>query len=287
MRMTSFVLCLLMASDAFAIELANGIYSVVDRNTKNGTLVSIADSDGHVVLGSLATAQFGKGHLRSIANDNETFFLQLDGAGPFSKEMLENQLAAYVGGVCVPLRHGKPDEQSRLTLYGEFNSLKSVKVIAASLSIAAKMRKHPGHQLSVKWVPKKRRFTPSKPVELTLTVENVGKAPVKFGYGGSDRGARDNKFAFTAQTEWPEHGKAVPDTGDADHEGGITRFTTLEPGETFTARVNIRDWFKFEESDYYVITCLYHIELQATNNDELEPIWDEYLAGQCRLRVRK
>ncbi|MBC7821780.1 MAG: hypothetical protein IAG10_33250 [Planctomycetaceae bacterium] len=274
-----------MSSATAMAELPNGIYSVAEETADTGTLVTRADDHGRVKLQKLLSSGFGTASLVSAANDNEQFRLKLDKAGPFRDGFLSVHQALYIDGVCVLFGSREElDGQRRSTLIGDFASLKNAQTIAKALSINPKLRQHPGHKLLVKWTPKQRSFKPNEPIEVTLTAENVGDVEIHFLAGGRQRGPRDNQFAFIAHSG-SGHGKAIPDTGDPTNFGGLGSFITLKPGESFTKSVDISKWFKLDAGDSCRLTCLYQIELSVleANSDSLA--WDEFLTGQCSVRI--
>lgn len=283
MKLAVTLLALLVACRATADELPNGIYSVADNDAQTGTMVTRADTHDSIKLQKLIASGFGTPSLVSISNDNENFRLELSKAGPFRENFETAHQAVYIDGVCVPLWSREEfDSQRKSTVIGTFTSLENARKIAKSLSIEPKLRRHPGHKVLVKWVPTQISFKPSEPIELTLKVENVGDAEVNFVAGGSQRGSRDNQFAFIAHGEHG-YGKAVPDTGDPTNFGGIGSFANLKPGDSFTKTVDVSKWFRFTESGSYQLTCIYHIEMSSGDKD----LWDDFLTGRCIVRIKK
>ena len=282
MKLSVSLLILVVACSATAGDLPNGIYSVSLKNGDSGTTVTRSDDHDSVKLQKLLASGFGTPSLVSMSNDNESFRLTLSNAGPFRKDVKSTHQAAYIDGVCVIGTAQGLDDQQRSSFVGDFTSIDNATKIAKALSIEPKLRQHPGHTLNVKWTPKETSFKPNDPIELTLTVKNVGEVHVNFTAGGSQRGARDNQFAFIAHSAYG-HGKAVPDTGDPMNFGGIGSFVTLKPGDSFTKTVDVSKWFRFTESDVYQLTCMYHIEMSSGEKD----LWDDFLTGRCAVRIKE
>tara|TARA_R100000789_G_C3021935_1_gene153682 strand:- start:3211 stop:4059 length:849 start_codon:yes stop_codon:yes gene_type:complete len=282
MKITITLLALLVACSATAAELPNGIYSVDSNDSDSGNTVTRADSQEPIKLQKLLASGLGTPSLISTSNDNESFRLTLSKAGPFRQDIKSTHQAAYIDGVCVIGTGQVLDNQQRSTLVGYFNSIDNANKVAKAFSIKPKLRQHPGHKVIVKWTPQKPSFNPNDPIELTLTVMNVGKVDINFIAGGSQRGARDNQFAFIAHSDY-RNGKAVPDTGDPVNFGGIGSFVNLKPNESFTKSVDVSKWFRFTESGSYQLTCMYHIEMSSDDGD----LWDDFLTGQCLVRIKK
>lgn len=282
MILVAMLLALVVTCTATAAELPNGIYSVADNDADTGTTVTRADTHDPIKLQRLLTSGLGRPSLISTSNDNESFRLTLSKAGPFRKDITSTHQAAYIDGVCVIGTGQVLDDQQRSTLVGDFNSIDNASKIAKALSIEPKLRHHPGYKAVVKWTPEKSSYKPSEPIELTLTVENAGDVDINFVAGGSQRGPRDNQFAFVAHSG-SGHGKAVPDTGDPTNFGGPGSLVKLKPGESFTKTVDVSKWFRFFESGSYQLTCIYHIEMSSGDSD----LWDEFLTGRCDVRIKE
>jgi hypothetical protein len=278
MKLAVTLLALLVVCSATADELPNGIYSVDFNDSDSGKTVTRADTQEPIKLQQLLTSGLGTPSLISTSNDNESFRLTLSEAGPFRNDIKSTHQAAYINGVCVIGTGQVLDDQQRSTLVGDFTSIDNANKIAKALSIEPKLRKHPGHKMFVKWTPKEPSFDPNDPIELTLTVKNVGEVDVNFTAGGRQRGVRYNQFVFVAHSA---NGKAVPDTGDPINFGGIGSFVKLKPGESFTKTVDVSKWFRFTESGSYQLTCMYHIEMSSGDRD----LWDDFLTGRCAVRI--
>src|SRR5262249_2269292 len=132
--------------------------------------------------------------------------------------------------------------------------------------------------------PDKKTYAPGAEMTLTMTIKNVGANTVSFHDGGRQRGPRDNQFGFIAMRSGG-HGKAIPDTGDPTNFGGIGSYRTLKPGETFKKTVRLDKWFKFEDADNYLITCMYRLEFHDPNDPMHRTLWQDFAVGECVVRV--
>lgn len=101
--------------------------------------------------------------------------------------------------------------------------------------------------------------------------------------GGKRRGSRDNQYRFLAYRGSGE-GKAVPDTGDPTHHGGLGGVRTLEPGKSFTSIVALDKWFQFDAPDTYRITGIFELEFHEPGSQH-NPIWNDFTAGDRLVRV--
>ena len=236
MRFTVVFLTLFTVSNVTASELANGFYSVGDTDGGITVRRSDTESGGAIRLQQHIGDQFGTPTLVSLSNDNELFRLVLEKAGPFGKRV--SHLAVYIDGFCAFSNQQVIDEHGRSTLTFTVASMRHARKLANALSIEPQLRQHPGHRLVAKWTPRNKSYKPSSSILLTLELKNVGDTTVRFIAGGSQRGARDNQFAFFAQG-MAGYGETISDTGDPKHVGGIGTLITLEPGESFTRNADI------------------------------------------------
>jgi hypothetical protein len=162
--------------------------------------------------------------------------------------------------------------------------LEAAEKAAARLKVTVQRRLHPGHRFEVKWSPEREAYRPGEAVTLVMEIRNTGTAPFAFQVGGQQRGARDNQYRFLAYRSYGG-GKAVPDTGDPNHHGGICSARTLQPGETFTAKVDLSKWFAFPDPDTYRVTGLFELQLYSPGQGLGWPLWDDLAAGDCLVRV--
>ena len=279
--LASVVSCILAAQPANA-HLANGLYVVSESG--QGTSVDCADNGRKVVLGKLASAAFGKASLRSVENDNSKFRLDLVGAGPFSKDAEGRFLAVYTDGLCTVARaYSDGHADHTVDFYFDISSgTADVERIGKALGVKPSYRHHPGHQLLVTWHPVTAASAPGQPVVLRMEIKNVGKVPVSFMDGGSQRGPRNNQFGFMAYGG--PGGGALPDVGSPMNFGGLAFLVKLPPGKAFTKDVDITDWFRFKDKDQYRVTCLYRLGL-TKEGVTYDSIWDDYAVGDCVVRI--
>ena len=143
--------------------------------------------------------------------------------------------------------------------------------------IRARRRRHPHHALQVAFTVPATGFVQGQPMPVTLQLVNVGEGPVAFDQGGLQRGARDNQFGFTA--EGGPGGRAVPDTGDPTHFGGISRLVRLEPGAVHSQEVDLRGWFDLAPGTYALMGT-YRLTLHAPDaSGWTSPLWEDVAAA--------
>src|SRR5687768_5514277 len=212
-------------------KLSSGLYEM--RHEGDGRATPRADVAGAepVMLGKRLTPDIREAKLVSMSNDNSRYRLTAI-AGPIPQGADVGHHALVVAGLCLPIG-STPERRADGTV--EVGTVvagaAAADKIAAELAITPQRRAHPGHQMLTSFAPEKPSFAPDEPVMLVMTITNVGTVPIRFGDGGSQRGARNKQFGFTACT----YDKAIPDTRDPTHFGGLIGTVELEPGKSGSA----------------------------------------------------
>jgi hypothetical protein len=287
----AIVVIVACASNAsYAQPLKDGIYKM-SYEPDDGTRRASRDDGaaGDVYLAQRIGDDFGKAVMRSTANDNSKFRIDLESAGPIPEGADIGHLALVIDGKCLPTwGHSNRRDDGRIDLSTSVQGLERAQTIATRLGIDPQVRVDPGHRLLTRFEPLKAQFVIGEPVELRMIVRNVGDIPVRFQVGGQQRGPRDNQFRFLA-LHGDGSGRAVPDTGDPMHMGGLCQYKTLKPGETFVMdNISLDRWFKFDAPDRYRVTGIYEIQMyELTKHDTLtrDIIWDDLLVGECAVRI--
>ena len=263
---------------ARACTLQTGLYRVTEG--ENGQLVQRHDTaaGGEVRLNGLLSEKLNEASLVSIANDNSLFNLSLK-AGPIPEGEDHGPSAVVVGGLClVAWGHSDRHEDGSMDIATRVAGLEAAQKVAEAMGIEPKLRKHPGHALLVTVEPKQPSYRPGEAVTLVMTIKNVGETTFSFYNGGQQRGARNNQFSFTAFTS----SRALPDTGDPRHHGGLMGLKRLAPGGVFTKEVLLTNWFEFSEPGSYRITAIYELDLL---DEDRRTIWDDFAVARCWLRI--
>lgn len=267
-----------------ASQVSDGVYLLTFEG--EGQKAKLTDGSD-AVLGTRLSPSVGVGGtLRSHSNDNTRFTVTVNQLGPLPPGVADVQTALVVDGLVFHL--GRPD---KLPADGVVNTWANVYTAAAARTLAARyriepqLRKHPGHRYEVRWVPGKPQYEADEAVTLKMELKNTGTSPLRFTFGGSQRGPRNNQFRFVAQAG--AGGKGLPDTGDARNHGGMVASKTLRPGDVFTAEVDLSKWFAFTEPNTYRVTGVFEMPVvDAASTDGFGPVvWDDLATGECDVRV--
>lgn len=277
------IVCLVCSPCCWAGEIEDGVYV----SKVEGEGLRIKRNDGaEVVLGKRLGHKFGTATIRSIANDNSKFVLDLKNAGPLADGAERHHLALVIDGIYMGVwSHSDRHPDGTMDLSCSVHGDEAAQKVAAHLKAELQRRKHPGHRLEVRWSPEKTSYEVGEPVTLKMEIRNAGSVPVLFYVGGQQRGPRDNQFRFLAYPSRAD-GKAVPDTGDPKNFGGKASFRRLKPGESFVKSISLDKWFTFTEPDGYRITGLYELQLLEESGQAFPVrVWDELVAGDCVVRI--
>jgi len=251
-----------------------------------GRKVKLTDGS-EAILGKRLSPWVGVGGtLRSHANDNTRFTVTINKLGPLPPKVANEQSALVVDGLVFHL--GRPEKlpaDGIVNTWANVYSADAARTLAALYKIEPQLRKHPGHQYEVRWVPAKARYAVGEAVTLRMELKNTGTGPLRFTFGGKQRGPRNNQFRFVAQAG--AGGKGLPDIGDPTNHGGVFVCESLRPGDTFTAEVDLSKWFTFSEPNTYRVTGVF--ELPVIDPASLEGfwpvVWDDLAVGECVVRV--
>jgi hypothetical protein len=266
-------------------KLENGVY--VLKFEGPGRKVRLADGyDGF--LGKRLSPSVGVGEsLQSMTNDNTRFLFTIDKLGPLPPAAAENQSALVVEGLVFHLgRPEKPPGDGIWNTSVNVYSPEATRTLAARYKVEPQLRKHPGHRYEVRWLPGKRQYEVGEAVTLAMELKNTGSGPLRFTFGGKEQGPRDNQFRFIAQSGHG-YGKSLPDIGDPENYGGKVMGKVLQPGETFTTKVDLSKWFAFSSADTYKITGIFEMPIiDPASADGFRPLlWDDLAVGECSVRV--
>ncbi|MGI9519370.1 MAG: hypothetical protein ACR2NP_20125 [Pirellulaceae bacterium] len=286
--MSLFGLFGLLATTALA---ANEL--VDDESVDDGVYFLAETEQGHPVsidgkqywLGDLATDNLGAVRLRSLNNQNSDYMVELTGCGPVPDDrQIVSMTVVMIGGEGYRIsgQNHLPDDSGKQNLASRING-DQARHIARHLELTPEEREHPGHRMLVTWTPVKTSFDQMEPVEVEITIRNAGDVPILFYNGGQQRGARNNQFSFVCFFNGL---KPEPDVGDPVNFGGLAAMVTLQNGEEFTQRVDLRDWFAFEETGTYILLGSFQITLHLTH-ENYTPLWDDWATGPLTVTIEE
>jgi hypothetical protein len=271
------------AADSPADEIEDGIYAL--KSAGEGRTVKL-NGGAEVILDSKRGGTWGSVAMRSLANDNSRFTVELRNVGRLVEQGAPATVVLMIDGVGMPFQSRSEHADGTLDLTFVVRGEEPTRRVAARLKVEAQRRQHPGHRIEVRWIPDKETYSTGEPVALTMEMRNVGDKPISFRNGGQQRGPRNNQFRFLA---FRGHGlgKAVPDSGDPTNFGGIGSVQTLKPGETFRESVQLDKWFSLRDPDTYRITGLFQLELKEDDPKRWvsTSIWDDFAVGECLITV--
>jgi hypothetical protein len=264
---------------------ANGVYLLTFEG--EGRKVTLTDGSEALLGKRLDQGTGSSATLKSVSNDNSRFAFTVTKLGPLPEMVTQVQTALVIDGVVLHLgRADKLAEDGTVSTWAMVSSAEAGRTLAAYYKVKPELREHPGHRFEVRWTPENAVNRVGGEVTLKLEITNAGNRPLRFSFGGKQRGARNNQFRFLAYSGHGS-GAAVPDTGNPMHFGGRASINTLKPGETFSTTIDLAKWFRFTEPDSYRITGI--LEMPLYDAEAADPwsrvLWDELAVGECVIRV--
>lgn len=225
----------------------------------------------------------GKTSIYSVKNDNTFYQLSLSARDefPFPVEKMELVLSNRT------VRFGEwgGENGKEITMLATPITNREVALLAAGHFHTNVMdRYHPGHQMLVQFIPAKGEFSTNEPVMVKLRITNVGKADFAYRQGGSQRGARDNQFAFTAEQVGD---KMLPDVGDPMNFGGPAGIVSLKPGESHELSVDLKKWFNFTAGGSYFVRGSYDMSFCDPVSKDFQTIWEDFACARFEIRIKK
>jgi hypothetical protein len=266
-----------------AVEWEDGFY-LISREPNAPTVVTQAGKE--VRIGQRAEVEVTSARLRSRDNWNERFSLALTTPWNEGWDSVPRRVLIAEGKGFEQCSAGASEGKS-CHIGFSVDTREDADLLARYFAVKPHLRRHPGHQLAVRFVPLKQEFAPGEDVGVSLEIENVGDEPVVFTRGGQYRGMRDNQFGFAAYRQ----GESVPDVGSTSTLGGISTDQRLEPGERFTSEIGLGKWFAFEEPGRYEVLGWYDLELWDPATDSLRAghfaIWEDLATAWFTVRIAK
>ena len=218
----------------------------------------------------------------SQSNDNTQYSLAVRAASSFSLPC--TQIGLIIGKKTIRFNsqgHNKAGGYSSMETQIEGRDL--AELVAGLFHVGVVDRRHPGHQLLVRFTPEKKEFRPGENVNVKFRLTNAGKSSFTFTEGGRQRRAtRDNQFAFSAQES---SGAPLPDTGDGHHNGGLGIGVTVQPGKAYEASVDLSRWFTFTRPGSYLIRGSYYMELVNPSPSEFNVLWEDFACAEFTVEI--
>lgn len=266
--MRHLLLALLLAVPAAADVAADGFYV----RPENFDAANAAGADARISgLKDRRDYAVSEAKVTSQDNANTSFFVQV--ALPFDEALDKVRHVLVVGGDV--FEQNGSGSQAGKTSWLDFTVAGRDKAdaVAAYFKVKRTLRAHPGHRLRVSFVPKRSVYRLGESLVVTLRIENVGDAAVRFMDGGHNDGARDNQFVFHATGALPEK-PAVYDFG------GMAGIRELKPGEVFEKEVDMSAWFE-SQAGTHAIHGAWRLELR----DGERLVWEDWATAEFTIRI--
>lgn len=220
--------------------------------------------------------------ITSRSNDNTEYYLDLRTTNTLP--VSTDKIVLMVGDKTIPFNSSGSEDYGRIHILGTtITNLSLISGIAQHFHATVVGHHHPGHQMLVQIIPDKDEFSKGEPVIVKLRITNIGTNTFAYMQGGSQRGPRDNQFAFTAMG--PDL-KMLPDVGDPRNFGGLASTITLKPGQSHELPVDLTKWFSFDKSGEYYLRGSYAMSFQDLDSPISHDIWDDFACAAFRITVK-
>lgn len=229
------------------------------------------------------TNKIERAELRSQSNDNGKYELILSSDHPFSLHF--GKIGLVLGNQVIRCNMGGGGSESGHYAIGAgIDDTNLVPRLAQFFNAKVEQRHHPGYLMLVSFIPDKTEFALGEPVSARLRITNVGTSNFTFVQGGRQRGARDNQFAFSAESAGD---KMLPDTGDPRNFGGLAGYVTLKPGESHEIPVDLTKWFAFTKAGFYQVRGSYYMEFVDLSASGGGTLWEDCACAEFTVRIKK
>ena len=264
-----------------ALRAEDGLYFTSPTNTGRS---ATNDKGETISVGEKAGIEIINAHIHSEDNANSTFQVALN-TSDFRID--PQKVALCVGGSAyIPNGWGSTGGHTNsieFVVHGESKA----KAVAKSLSVDCPLRSPPGYKYLTQFIPTQKEFQTNEPVIVKLEIKNLDDRPFLFQHGGQQRGARDSQYGFRAMFG----AKPVMDVGEPMNFGGLWNLKSVEPGETFEGKVDLRKWFAFDQPGNYFIHGFYQLAFYPPPKSGESPMpwnlmWADYASADFEVVIK-
>lgn len=258
----------------------DGFYLLVEEDAG----VPVPSPSGETLfLGDRVEFNILGGRIYSETNTNSRFSIHMN--VPYDKKLAGARHVLVVDGIGYRQTGGGASREEISNLHVPVPGEEAAKAIGRFLDLPVRMRRHPGHQMLVEFIPTQEEFSMGEPIHVTLRIRNIGKTTFKFMRGGMNRAPRDNQYVFAAYSS-TDFSRAVHDIGSTFNFGGLATLVTLKPGEVFEHTVDLENWFLFRESTYYSLFGSYQMTYYDPESDSWDDVmWQDIASAPFSIRI--
>lgn len=144
--------------------------------------------------------------------------------------------------------------------------------IARHFSVKLFLRQHPGHRVAVKFTATTNTVPLGNPVNVKMTLRNVGTNVVRF-HRGLHR-ETSLRYSFLLSHEFETRGGK-----NQMGFGGFEVTKSLKPAEEFVEEVELTDWFKLTQPGRYWVKGMYDLILLDPSNSD-RTLWIDTVSNE-------
>ncbi len=134
------------------------------------------------------------------------------------------------------------------------------------------------------FIPEKKEVMVGEAIYTTFYVKNIGTQPIYLETGGDHRSVRSYRFSFSAIDQ---DGNAARDPHPNPMHFGGTQGPppTIEPGGTYSERLQLAKWLAFDRPGQYTVRCARTLQFPATTEFTQDYELVHSVATTFRLKV--
>ncbi len=163
--------------------------------------------------------------------------------------------------------------------------------LAKPLRITPRLRRHPGHELVATFSCPPEFEAGMAEFIVDFTIENCGDVAIDYLDGGRNRNklGRDNRFNLEVERD----GQTV-ELETLHDFGGLGFYRTLDPGDSYTHRIDLCHWLDLDTPGVYQVRGVYTMNLMPGRFDHrarkaypngADLAWDEQLSDTFGFRL--
>ncbi|QIF01754.1 hypothetical protein [Roseimicrobium sp. ORNL1] len=278
----SFLLACLMFSGCLCpslLALDDGIYLL--KQGPSDSEIRLVGGYSGAIDRRLSTNEYNI-RVESRNNWNDSFSIFLEINRDFSVETSSDLAIALDGQLYAPI--GMEHEWLK-TLSGEAKNVLIDEKLATRIAgvgrVTARLRKHPGHKLAIRFACKSNAWKvraaqkEGAELEVLLQIKNLGEQSV-FLPQESEGPARSSCLSLVPREEW------APFCRDVRGESQKVTFCStveLQPGQSMTVRKeNLLNWYRPTIQGRFVFLGTYELPIYERMESK-KPIWVEQVSG--------
>lgn len=162
--------------------------------------------------------------------------------------------------------------------------LRDVDRASAEILNGAPLPKAPKDSFTVEYTPYQKSYRVNAPVNVGITLSNIGKIPLKIYWGttgGGNYPCRDTQLSFTATLD----GVKVPVNTQPLPNGFISSPFIAKPSSALKRTEDLTQWLQFQKPGQYLIDAAYTVEILNPVESAMPNRWKVDYHSQFTVQI--